>query len=295
MPTPTNTDVAAKIYSDKFIAGLTRQLAPVKSFSLDLSQEAKQVGDTIQVPLVSADTAAAWNDTSNNFARATATMGDRDVKLDQRIVAGFAITPAQMSNFHPNWWEGKADLNAAEVADSVLVSLVALITAANFGDAAADKATVSLAGFDAKAIAALRAQAIKAKKLRINRAVLALNPDFYSALLGTLDANVFGGREAMVAGVIPGLLGFRAIVEIPQLSIPGFLCHPDALAIAGRSVAFLGTKPYERVEEITEPETGFPMTNVLYIDGPTGKGNFSVSALYGVAVGNDDSLIRLVG
>lgn len=216
------------------------------------------------------------------------------MKLDQRIIAGFGITPAQMANFHPNWWEGKAELNAAEVADSVLAALIALVTAANFGDAAADKATVSLAGFDAKAVAALRAKAI-AKKLRVNRAVLALNPDFYSALLGTLDANVFGGREAMVQGVIPGLLGFRAVVEIPQMTAPGFIAHPDALAIAGRQIPFLSTKTYEQVKEISEPETGFPMTQVIYVDGPTGKGNFSVSALYGVAVGNDDSLLRLVG
>lgn len=46
--TPTNTDTAAKVYSKRFIAGLTRQLAPLKAFSLDLNQEAKQVGETIQ-------------------------------------------------------------------------------------------------------------------------------------------------------------------------------------------------------------------------------------------------------
>ena len=76
--TPTNTDTAAKVYSKRFIAGLTRQLAALTAFSLDLNQEAKQVGETIQVPLVGADTAAAWNDTTNNFARTTATLGDRE-------------------------------------------------------------------------------------------------------------------------------------------------------------------------------------------------------------------------
>jgi hypothetical protein len=292
--TPTNTDVAAKIYSNKFIAGATKQLAPLKAFSLDLSEEAKNPGETVQVPMISADSAETWNDTTANFSRTTATLGDRTVTLGTRKIAGFGITPAQMANFNKAWWEGKAELNAAEIANAILDTVVALVTGANFGDAAADKLTVSLAGFNAAAVSAIRAKAINAKKLRINRSVLALNPEFFSALLGSLPADVYGGREAMVNGVIPGLLGFGAVIELPQMSTPGFVSSPAALCVAGRTVAFLGTKNYEKVQTFVEPETGMPMTNVIYVDGPTGKGSMSVSALYGAAVGADDQLLRLI-
>lgn len=291
--TPTNIDTAAKVYSKKFIAGLTRALAALRAFSIDFSEEAKQFGEAVLVALLSADAAADWNDTSNNFNRTAATLGDRNVPLNKRKVAGFAITPAQMANFNPAWWEGKADLDAASIADAILSDVAALVTADNFGDAAADKIQISLDGFGPKAVATIRAKAI-AKKLRVNRSVMCLNPSYFSQLLGNLDANVYGGREAIEKGVIPGLLGFNAIAEIPQLEIPGFVAHPGAIAVAGRTIPFFGTKPYEKVQTFIEPETGMPMTNVVYVDGPTGKGSTTVNAMYGCAKGADDQLIRLI-
>ena len=291
--TPTNIDTAAKVYAKKFIAGLTRQLAALRAFSIDFSEEAKQFGEAVLVALISADAAADWNDTSNNFNQTAATLGDRNVPLNKRKIAGFAITPAQMANFNPAWWEGKAELNAASVADAVLSDVCALVTPANYGDAAANKLQISLDGFGPKAVATIRAKAI-AKNLRINRSVLCLAPAYFSQLLGSLDANVYGGREAIEKGVIPGLLGFNAIAEIPQLEIPGFVSHPGAIAVAGRAIPFFGTKQYEKVQTFVEPETGMPMTNVVYVDGPTGKGSTTVNAMYGCAKGADDQLLRLV-
>lgn len=291
--TPTNIDTAAKVYSKKFIAGLTRQLAPLRAFSTDFSEEAKNPGEAVLVPLISADAALDWNDTTNNFNQSAATLGDRNVPLNGHKNTGFAITPAQMANFNPSWWEGKADLNSASIADAVLLAVVALVTPANYGDTAADKLQISLDGFDKASVTKIRAKAI-AKKLRINRSVLCLNPDFYSELLGSLDANVYGGREAMVQGVIPGLLGFNAIVEIPQMAIPGFVAQPGAIAVAGRTMPLFSQKPYEQVKTFSEPNTGLPMMNVVYVDGPTGKGSTTVNAMFGCAKGADDQLIRLI-
>lgn len=291
--TPTNIDVAAKVYSKRFIAGLTRQLAALRAFSTDFSQEAKEPGEAVLVALLSADAAGDWSDADNNFARATASLGDRNVPLNKRKIAGFAITPAQMANFNPSWWEGKADLDAASIADAILSDVCDLITPENFGKAKGDSFQISLDGFSQKAVATIRAAAI-AKHLRINRSVLCLHPAYFSQLLGSLDANVYGGREAIEKGVIPGLLGFNAIAEIPQLSIAGFVAHPGAIAVAGRTIPFFGTKPYEKVQTFVEPETGMPMTNVVYVDGPTGKGSTSVNALYGCTKGADDQLIRLI-
>lgn len=292
--TPTNTDVAAKIYAKSVIAAQQPILAKLKEFSIDFSEEAKQPGEDVLVAMVSGDAAAAWNDSSNNFASTPATLGDRKVPIDQRVKSGFAITPAQMANFHPQWWERKGELNAAEIADAILTSVAGLVTADNYGDAAADKLAVSLTGFGRKSITPIRAKAMKDKNLHPSRSVLVLNPEFFSALLGDLDANVYGGREAIEGGVIPGLFGYRAIMELPQLDSPGFVAAPSAICVAGRTIPFLGTAQYDKVQNITEPNTGMVMTNVLYVDGPTGKGSMSVNALFGRAVGDDTALMRLV-
>lgn len=289
----TSVATAQEIYSSRFLKGLTRALAALKAFSTSLTDEAKEVGETVKVPLASPDTVAPWNATSNNFVRTTAAPVEVSVALSSRIIAGFGITPAQMANFRPNWWEGKADLNAEEVADTILAAVAALITGANYGDTAADKIAIALAGMNRKAVAAIRAAAV-ARKMRPNRCCLVLNPDYFSALLGDLDANVYGGREAVVAGVIPGLLGFRAVVELPQLTVGGALLEPSAIAVATRSVAVADEGPYRLVRAITEPETGLTMTNVVLAHGPDGSLNNSVTATYGVAVGDEDACLRIV-
>ena len=105
---------------------------------------------------------------------------------------------------------------------------------------------------------------------------------------------MYGGKEAIQGGVIPGLLGFRMVIEIPQLTIPGFVCSPDAIAVAARSFMPASKKPYENVQLITEPETGLTLTHVEYCSGDDGELSDSVNALVKSGVGNSSALMRLV-
>lgn len=290
----TSVATAQEIYSKRFLKGLQRALAALRAFSTSFSDEFADVGDTVKVPLVSPDTVGKWDAETNNFVRAAATLKEVKIPIVDRIIAGFGVTAEQMNNFRPNWWEDNADTNVEEVADTILAAVAALVKKENYGDTAADKFNVALANFSPEAVADVRAFAIK-RKMRQARSVLALNPDFFSKLLGKLDANVYGGREAIVGGTIPGVLGFRAIVEIPQLAIPGFVCHPDAIAVATRKIALPDTTPYKLVRDITEPETGLTMTNVVYTHGADGSLNDSVNASYAAAAANDGALFRLIG
>jgi len=289
----TDTNTAVELYSNKFISGLTNALAPLRAFSLDLSDEVKEPGETVNVPLVSADTVADWNDDTNNYGRTAATLACKTVALNKRKICGFAITIAQMANFRPNYWEGKAELNQKEMADAVLTSVTDLVTGANFGDTDAKKLAVALAPFGRKAVAALRAK-IVAAGLIPGKSVLALNPDFFSALLADLDSQIYGGRESIVGGAIPGLLGFRSIIEVPQYASPGFVCHPDAIAVGSRKITPADTTPYREFGSMIEPETGLAINRVWYTAGTTGQSNFSTECLYGCDVGNADALLRLV-
>ncbi|HOR69068.1 MAG TPA: hypothetical protein PLY53_15770 [Planctomycetota bacterium] len=291
---PTNIDTAVEIYSNKFIAGLTRALAPLRAFSLDLSDDIVQEGESVNVPLVTADTVDDWDDETNNYARSKQSLKARSVKINKRKICGFPVTQTQMANFRPNYWEGKADLNQKEMADAVLADVISLVKPENYGDTAAKKINVALAEFKRLAVAALRAKIVKAKLIPA-KCVLALNPDFFSALLADLDSQVYGGREAVVGGAIPGLLGFRAIIEVPQYEQPGFVCHPDAIAVGSRKVPIADTTPYKEFGGMVEPETGLTLNRVVYTEGATGKTNFSTECWYGYDVGNADALVRLVG
>ena len=288
----SQTSTGQELYSDRMIEGLTANLAPVRMFSIDFSAEAKQAGKTINVPLISADTVAAFNASSNNVSRAAFTTVEIPITFGDPYIGGFALSAEDLLNFRPSYWTGKADLDVRAICDAVLDDVAALVTAANYGDTAADKAAVALAGWGRKAVSAVRGKAV-AKGLRLNRCVLVLNPDFFSALLGDLDANVYGGAEAIKGGAIPGLLGFAQVAEFPQLTIPGFVAQVDSIAIASRVFKPATTAPYEAVREIVEPETGFTCTYVELGDGPSGNLSVSVTGLVKSAVGNANGLLRL--
>lgn len=289
MPT-TNLDTAVELYSDRFIEGLTPALAPLRAFSIDFSDELKEPGDTVNVPLISADAVKDWNDTTNNYGTNTGSTATRPVKITKRKKTGFAVTQTMMANFRPSSWEGKADLNNRELAGEILTDVCTIVTPDNFGKD--KKLQVALATFKRAAIATLRGQIVKAKLIPA-KCVLALNPDFFSGLLADLDSQVYGGREAVLSGSIPGLLGFRAIIEVPQYNDAGFVCHPDAIAVGSRKVLVADTTPYKEFGAMVEPETGLTMNRVIYTEGAIGKTNFNVECNYGYEVGNANALVRL--
>jgi hypothetical protein len=179
------------------------------------------------------------------------------------------------------------------VCGKVLTDVGGLVTGANYGDTDADKVQVGNATFNKKVVARIRAAAID-KELRINRCTLGLSPLYFSILLGELDSNVYGGREAVVGGAIPGLLGFEAVVEIPQLAIPGFVAQTDAIAVGSAVFRPVSERPYDMVREIVEPETGLVLTLVQYPDGATGSLSETVNCQVAVGVGNENALLRLV-
>lgn len=286
------TETGIELYSNKVIEGLTRGLAPLRSMSLNLTDELKAPGASIDVPLVSADAAADWDASTNNFSRTAMTPKTVTLEKSTPVIAGFSVTADQYGKLRAAWWEGKGKLNAQEVCDAILAKVAALVTPENYGDAATDKVQVAQGTFNTKIVARIRAAAI-AKKLRLNRSTLALNPLYFSILLGELDASVYGGRDAIVGGAIPGLLGFEAVVEVPQLAIPGFVGQTDAIAIGSAVFRPVSDRPYDVVREIVEPETGLVLTLVQYPDGATGSLSETVNCQVAVGVGNETALLRL--
>lgn len=290
-----NTNVALEIYADKVIEGLKKALAPIRAFSLDLSNAALKVGDTVRVPKIVADAAAAYNATTNNYKATAANLYDIEVVIDQRLLAKFGIDDAQAANYLPAWWERKAEANVYAVASAALDDILGLVTAANFGDTSADKLTLSLSGFSKTGVGPIRAAAI-AKSLQPRLSTLVLAPDFFSALLASLDSSIYGGTEAIRTGAIPNLLGFRQVIECASLptGLNGFVCHPDAIAIANRYLAPVNPESYSQVTSATDEDTGLTVGIRRYGDPDTGLESISCELCYGRDVGNGSALLRLI-
>ena len=282
-----------EFYSRKLLKVLPAQLNFLGAFSTDVSDEVTAPGEKIQVPLVEMDEAGTFDRANNNFARPAGTPKTATVTFGDPIIAGFAVTAAQARNIQRRWWEGKAELNATAVAASASTAVTNLVTKANFAKAVTG---VGAASSFAKSGVAKIAAAIEnaTNKLRVKFATLALSGEYFYNLLSGLDANVYGGTEAIRNCVIPGLFGFGKVMLVHGLDIPGFVCEPSSIAFGARAFRPVDDTPYRAVREIKEPESGLTLTLVEYPDGPSGDLSESLTCQIGASVGDSGALVRLV-
>ena len=282
-----------EFYSRKVLKTLPAQLNFLGAFSTDVSGEILGPSKSVEVPLVEMDAAAAFNRESNNFARTAMNPKTATVTFGDPIIAGFAVTADQASKIDKRWWEGKAELNATAVAASASNAVTNLITKTNFSKAVLSVGTAD--NFGTATVAKIAAAVEnKTNKLRVKFSTLALSGEYFYKLLAGLDANVYGGTEAIRNGVIPGLFGFGKVMLVHGLSTPGFVCEPSAIAFAARGFRPADETPYRAVREIKDPESGLSLTLVEYGDGPTGDLSESVTTRIGAAVGDAGALVRLV-
>lgn len=293
------TFTGQEIYSNQIFKALTPQLAPLKAFSTDFTQEAKAAGEGVTVQLVSADTVGKFraeaqgsDKPANNFARSASENKKVTVTFGEADIVGFNVTPYQIANFNPGWWKEKANLNADEMADSILTGVCANITAGNFAKKfeIASDTEITL-----DELAALKAYAGK-QKLNVSRCALGLDLTLMAKVESFYNKVKSGLTYKQVTSELARALGVRMVFGVPQLpeGLLGFLCAPSALAVAGRNFRPASDKPYESVREIVDPETGIGMTMVEFCEGTTGNLHESVTGLFASEVGVKEALIRIV-
>ena len=288
-----STFAGHEFYSKKVLKELPAQLNFLGAFSTDISGELLGPAKSVKVPLVKADAAGTFDRAHNNFARPAGTPESAEVTFGDPIITGFAVTADQASKIEKRFWEGKADLNVASVAASCSTAVTNLVTKANFAKAVTNVGAAS--SFVKSGVAKIAAAVSNATNgLRVRFSTLALSGEYFYTLLSGLDASVYGGKEAVREGVIPGLFGFGKVMLMQGLAIPGFVCEPSCIAFAARGFRPADDRPYNAVREIKDNESGLTLTLVEYPDGPSGDLSESVTCRIGADVGDAGSLVRLV-
>ena len=289
-----STFAGHELYSRKALKCLPAQLAFLGAFSTDISGEVLgEKSKSVDVPLIEMDAAGTFIRANNNFARPAGEPKTAKVTFGEPIITGFAVTADQASKIDKKFWEGKAELNVTSVAASASEAVTGLVTGENFAKSVTGVGAAS--AFTKSGVAKICAAVEGAtNKLRVKFSTLVLSGEYFYYLLAGLDAAVYGGAEAIRGGVIPGLFGFRKVMSLPGLSIPGFVCEPSCIAFAGRGFRPADDKPYNAVREIKDPESGLTLTLVEYPDGPSGDLSESVTTRIGAAVGDSGALVRLV-
>jgi len=292
----TLNNMQAQIFADSAILKFNSLLAPVTAFSKSFNPTSGQKGSTVRVPVFSTLTGGAFD----NYTAGNETQTGVDITLDQHVNTKFHITDREAAESGADYFRDLGAQAGKATAKKVLETIMAQITAANYGNAAGDVLIKAAAEFDVKQVAALRAK-MSAKGVPAVDAAIILQSDWYVALLQdtTLTAASFGTADAIQNGRIPTLFGFNGVYECSMIptnseNLVGYVTAPQALGIAVRYLEPQSNTRYDEVGKVTDEESGLSLGIRIWFDPATGKRHYNCECLFGVKTLDGAALVRIL-
>ena len=278
---------APSVLADSVIASLKNKLPVLNGFSSVFSSSISGQGKTIQVPLIGTSTATEFS-TGGYLTQDDATVTKADVTLKHYKVST-RVTPLNIREYGMSFFQNFAATASNALAEKCMADISALILAANFSTSTNTGAALSYAE-------AVAAQKTLDDAKAANPRALIVNSTYLADLRA--DSQIVGAAGLGASVITSGNLGQIAGASVYQWSnlptnsesLAGFACGADALAVA--TALPLTEIPGFDVAVGTDADTGL---SVQIIMGQEQSGYYNITAtlLFGVAIGNAASLVRL--
>lgn len=282
-----------KVAAEKAITEASAQITPIKMFATSFNALATAKGSAIRVPVFSIGDAGEFNKTSNNYAGTTQDVEGVDVILDKHLVKSVFYTDVDMIECDVPFFEKAGEGIAKSLARGIVSTVMGQITEAG---GVTNKVVMPVADFLKKNVVAnLYAEADKAG-IDPREAVLVLSPTTFSNVLSLLDANIYGGTEAIKNGMIPNLYGFRGIIMsnvLPTDAVNGAIVHTEAIGIAGRYLQ-PDASAYAEIGSVTDDSTGLTLGFRRFADPRNGDRYLAGEVLFGTKVIQPEKIVRIV-
>lgn len=270
-----------KIFTQVAMQAFVAKLAPLNAFTRDFSSESRRKGDAVIVPLVSNITATTFN---QSYEVGGGAISFATVSMDKHRIASIDLTDVQVANSSAAAIDNLAIQAGEALARIVLTDIWSVITTANFGAAIL---TTSGSSYTITQIGQLR-KTMAQRNVDTDRLTFISDCEIYNSLLtssGVAQALNYGGREAVLDGNIPRLLGMGQIESnvIPANALTklgGFCVHPDAIAVAMRYLEPQAPEEYIAAEQVTA-ENGIVMGYRRHFNPATGKHFANFECLFG--------------
>lgn len=282
MPTPSLT-----IAGNKVVASLGRQVAKLDAFAHDYAPDYTTVGAVVTMPVLSA-TAGLFDKDSNNYEQSS-TITDAKITLSAQYVAGFTVSPKQMSDglgAYAGLMNQLGENAGRAIARAVEDAVVGQVLSTNVG--ATESLAQTKAGFTGLYKACFD------HDLAPENCILVLNPTAYSKLLEVLGADVVNLEKVIETGKIDNFLGFKRIICSASVAagLVGFIAEYGAIGMAGRKIPLL--EGYPVYEEFIDGDTGIPATLVGFQKWATGDYHVTATTLFGTNIVDADAIIGLI-
>jgi hypothetical protein len=277
------------IFAQEALKAFTAKLAPLRAFSRSLDDVAKNKGDAIVVPYISALTATTFNASSANYQTGGGAVTHNTVSLNQHNIVTFDITDLQSANSSGARFDEIAAQAGRALGQKVLENIWKLITTTNFGAATI---TTLEANYTLNSLIDMRA-VLAGRNVDTDPGMCNFihNVTIAAALLKTsnvLNAYQIGDNQAARQGTLGRLVGSDTyetnILPTAATSLVAFMTHPDAINVAMRYLQPLASGEYLAVERAADP-SGIVMGYRRSFDQATGVMYGAFECLYGTATG----------
>lgn len=301
----TNGTLNGKLVAQKCLEILVRDLLPKTAVGTDLSDSRAKFGQPVLSRIVVPQDAQDFN-AATGYRGAGSTTLDVPVTINKHKFYPIEFGIEEVASTERDLVGEQAEAAAHGIVNAFMKDLTALITVDNF----ATEVVQSVATIDRKTMTKLAKALTGVKVPKAGRAAILDDDAFYALLddevIARSDAN--SGTRTLQTGELPPVSGITpynltGMVTSAQESenLLGAALNKSALVLATRVptdiselAAANGIPMNGRVSTITEPKTGL---SVALIESADAVGGYIVSTLaimYGVAVGNPSSLVRLV-
>lgn len=280
------------IFARRALTAFTARLSSLRIFATDFSGLAAQKGNAIYVPRVDALTATTFaytNNSSRPYEGDGGSVNTITVNLNNHHIVPVQITDIDAVNSSAATGDKLAATAGRDLGKRVLQTIWSLITTGTFGSAAV---TTSSANWSKTAIRQFRLALANDNVGLDNGFNVVCNETAFDGLLGDSNlsqAYLYGGPEVIRNARIPGVFGAEIygsnLVPANGVSLTGFACVPDAIAVAMRYLAPQESGAYAAAFQVTDPESGFTMGYRRHFQPGTGKLHINLECLFGYAAG----------
>lgn len=220
----THSDIALKAAAEQAALGIKEHTVNLQYLTHDYSPVAGTKYSAVLIPTINLS-AGEFDESSNNFCNAQS-IGGTVVTLDKRYKAAVTLTDVEAGETEVNVMRD----GAKAITNAITTSVQKYV----FGALSTDL-SASFSGSTKSAYADLFKVASD-NDLDPYNCTVVFTPEYFAKLMSTLDANVYGGSEAIRDGVVPAMYGFNAIQTSPFLAdgIKGYIIDNSSFAVVTR-------------------------------------------------------------
>lgn len=318
-------DPGLRFAANQMLTLLRKDITKITQFTTDFTADAVTKGTTMLIPIVADESAGEFAVGTNDYGTIDGSFRFTPMTFNHHPKHSFGFTPSDQTNIGLetiNAMTKAGELSARAVGRAIAESVVGLIdsttvpvtgtdktewydadgneikkgNAKDFKFTAANRYCFAKGELTKMQVAKFR-QAANAADIPVSQTILALCPEKFAELLSLLTAEMYGGTEAIRGGFIPGLYGWKGVMEVNELSdddgMIGALIPETAVAVASRLPGVLNPHLYQNLGTATDDASGMVFQFRQGGDWKTDHTVASVDCIFGAKLVQPTKIVRL--